>query len=101
MSLRTDGPRSRKGREDGPYFVAGSGDSANVVYRRDGNPATVRIVVAHTEAATLIASASDDHGETWTKWAAGRRAEIVKAQEVAARKKEEAEFERLKKRLGK
>lgn len=49
----------------------------------------------------VCALGSDDNGETWKEWAKARRADIAKANEAAARKKEEAEYERLKKRLGK
>lgn len=72
MSLRTDGPRSRKGHENGPYFVGGSGDSRHVVYRRGDNPADARMVVAHTEGAELIARVLNNEYERWRVGAIGK-----------------------------
>lgn len=63
MSLRTDGPRSSKGREDGPYFVQGD----RVVHRPDGNPATARTVAAilGEQTAKLMASLLNYERAKW------------------------------------
>lgn len=63
MSLRTDGPRSSKGREDGPYFVQGD----RVVHRPDGNPATARTVAAilGEQTAKLMASLLNCERAKW------------------------------------
>lgn len=61
MSLRTNGPRSARGRANGPYFVIG----CDVVWREDDNPAKPRVVVAMAVDPATIARVLNNEYERW------------------------------------